>query len=637
MAADDHPTRGQLVRFLETATRWYLARVRRVRNERIELAFFDKTRDMWVPRDQVDTLDAFFARRTNAWSVKRSRLTAIFYAREFERLHTDKLQEMQRVLRKAGIAFSPEDWPRGDTRIRLWKDTSVVAKDRGDTALAGLLPQWLEPFVLPSGARDPLGLQAPAERLVNQVLPGLTVFTFRAGYYGFLTWAIRHVNGLGQGALPRRMNRRELVNTLERALVLSEFVCHGVEDDSCRLIGQRSKRRVLASADGDRYRVPDSILRNQNSAGSYPLFATSLVSMGFVEDAEELKIDGFLPYRVTSLGDALANSFEQRIDPGLVPFAMGERMQTRSNLEQWGRGLCFSSIAQRKRYRDRLLQGLLCGNSHDAEKRHATVSHLFAHGLLDNLQTDTSVSQDGVSEEDAAVMEEELVGTGLSNRDVILHFYECPPHSDLRPLQALAVFELLALGLSALFRAALVNVTESGKVDIERLATAIASVGPQAATWSSAMSTARPRTVRKLVADIFDTQDVTEAASLGGALLLRILRDPMLPTVRDLLLSFAREPVELVDRSLGQQMNRSLTAVVPGLFLSMVEHHELVSRRKNRQRWLYTEGTALLRDDPRAMRLGLHALRFPQLGSIAHDIGLTREDIGLAREDSHDV
>ena len=119
--------------------------------------------------------------------------------------------------------------------------------------------------MLPSGSRDPLGLQAPAERLVNEVLPGLTVFTFRAGYYGFLTWAIRSVNTLSRDAIPQRTSRRELLNALERALALCEFVYHGLDDNSCHLIGQRSKRRVLSGNEGNSYHVPRASSRTRTA------------------------------------------------------------------------------------------------------------------------------------------------------------------------------------------------------------------------------------------------------------------------------------------------------------------------------------------------------------------------------------
>lgn len=616
---------GQLVRFHETTSRWYFARVRRVRDEKVELSFFDGSVPMKVPRAQVESLEAFLGGRERTWSRTRSQLTGFFYGREFERLRENRFREMQRTFRKAGISFHPEDWPTADTRVQLWRDGSVVERNGADLKLEGLLPQWLEPFVLPTGSRDPLGLQAPAERLVNEVLPGLTVFTFRAGYYGFLTWAIRSVNGLARDAVPPRTPRREVLNALERTLALCEFVYHGVEDDSCTLIGQRSKVRVLSGNEGDRYRVPESILKNQNSAGSFRLFATSLVSLGLAEEADELAADGLLPFRLTSLGDGLATAFQRRVDASFLPFAMGERTQTRDTLRGWGRDLCFSGIARQARYRDPLLRGLLLGNSRDTEKRYRTVAHLFAEGLLADPAADVAV-QDAVNEEDAANLEEDVQGTGVSNLDVVLHFYGCPPREDLRPLQALSVFELLSLGLSAIFRTAVVSIADAGKADIAGLTRSIGSAGALAALWKTPMKDAKPTTVRKLAAELLEC-DAVEAAAVGGALLLRLIRDPLLPVVWESLVQMAREPVELIERCLRQKPDRSLAEALPQLLLSMVERHELVSQRKNRQRWLFVEGSTIVRDDPQAMGLGLHALRFPQLGSLARDLNLREEDL----------
>lgn len=580
-----------------------------------------------MPRDYVKSLDTFLSERKRVWSMERSRLTRLFYGRELARLHASKVREMKRTLSGAGIAFEPESWPKSHTRIRLWKDASFVRTEAANSAIAGLLPQWHEPFVLPSGSRDPLGLQASAERLVNEALPGLTVFTFRAGYYGFLPWAIAHANSLARDEVPRGWTRREVVNALERALVLCEFVYHGRDDDSCVLIGQRSKIRVLSSSDGDRFHVPDSILKNQNSAGSFRLFATSLVSLGLVEEAEELAADGLLPYRLTDLGKTIASSFERHLDPGLTPFAMGRRTETRRTLYEWGRHACFSTIARKGRLRETLLDGLLLGKSGDAGKRYATASHLLAERLLGGDAPATAADGDVVSEDQAAVQEEDPQGASVSNLDVFLRFYDREPRPELRPLQAVSVFELLALGLSTVFRAALVGVTASGRIDIGRLSASIATVTPQATVWSSPMRTAKPSTVRRLVRAILTTEDPVGAASLGGALLLRVLKDPMLATVWDTLCELAQEPVDLVDAQLRQRMDSSLADALPRLLSAMAERHEVVSQRKGRQRWLFVEDNAIKRDDPREMGLGLHALRFPQFGSIARDIGLSGEDL----------
>jgi hypothetical protein len=614
------------VRYNETTTRWYFARVRRVRDEEVELAFFDGSAPIKVPRAQVESLEACLGGRERTWSRTRSQLTGFFYGREFERLRENRFREMQRTFRKAGISFHPEDWPTADTRVQLWRDGSVVERHGGDPKLEGLLPQWIEPFVLPTGSRDPLGLQAPAERLVNEVLPGLTVFTFRAGYYGFLTWAIRSVNGLARDAVPRRKPRREVLNALERTLALCEFVYHDVEDDSCVLIGQRSKRRVLSGRKGDRYRVPESILKNQNSAGSFRLFATSLVSLGFAEEADELAADGLLPFRLTALGDGLATAFQRRVDASFLSFAMGERTQSKKTLSSWGRDLCFLGIARQARYRDLLLRGLFLGNSRDTEKRYRTVAHLFAEGLLADAQSDVPV-KDGVNEEDAANLEDDLQVTGVSNLDVVLHFYGCTPRENLRPLQALSVFELLSLGLSAIFRAAVVTITDAGKADIVGLTRSIGSTVALATLWKAPMKEAKPKTVGNLVPELVRCEDAIEAAAVGGALLLRLIRDPLLPVVWESLVQMAREPVDLIECCLKQKMDGSLTEVLPQLLLSMVERHELVSQRKNRQRWLFVERATIVRDDPREMGLGLHALRFPQLGSLARDLHLGEEDL----------
>ncbi len=74
-------------------------------------------------------------------------------------------------------------------------------------------------------------------------------------------------------------------------------------------------------------------------------------------------------------------------------------------------------------------------------------------------------------------------------------------------------------------------------------------------------------------------------------------------------------------------MDRSLAEALPDLLLAMVERHELVSQRKNRQRWLFVDGNTLVRDDPQAMGLGLHAMRFPQFRSLARDVALRGEDL----------
>lgn len=628
--------KGDLVRHIQSSTQWRFARVHADRGDVVDLWLFETHAiEQGVPRSQVCSIEEFFGKRQRRLSRTRAQLTELFYGHEFQRLRGDRLKEMQSALRREGVTFEPAIWPTSETRIKFMQTAGANGNRRANPVLLSLLPQWLALTVLPPGSRDPLGLQAPAETIVNEILPGLTVFTFRAGYYGFLAWAIRFANAAKQ--LSGTGARRDLVNAFERAFVLCEFIHHD-RDDSCRVLGQRSKTRLLGSVGEKGVRVPDSILRNQNGAGSFRLFSTSLLSLGFAEENDDLATEGLLPYQLTSLGEEMASSFARFIDDDFVSFAMGKRTQPPEVLAKWGRKLCFSSIAHKAHYRRLFLRGLIRGSlgfsgsksGSDAAKREATIRHLFAARLLNQPGHSPAASHDNLTEEDAEALEDDQQGFGISNFDVVLHFYKADGGEDLCLLKAMSVFELLSLGLSALFRAAVESVENAGSADINGLTNAIASASEEPAIWSVPMSSAKPRTVNRLVEKLFvepDQQKTVVAASLGAELLLRVIRDRRPTYVEKALIKLAGEPVELLNTVLQQNMSKSLTEVLPALFEAMVNRHGMVSQRKNRQAWLAAKDGVLRKDDPQRMGVGFHSLRFPQLASLARDIGLREEDL----------
>ena len=192
------PAPGTLVRYRQTTSRWYLAIVLDAKSNAIEIELFwgEQTK---VPTDRVQPFTEFMAERSKSLFMDRSQLCQRFFGEDLLRLREGRLRKMQSVLRKHGCLFSPGDWPSSDTRIYIWADRSVVspALKQVDLELATLLPRWLDPQKMPPNSRDPLGLQAHAERVANKLLPGLTVNTTRIGYYGFLCWAIDFVNTLG--------------------------------------------------------------------------------------------------------------------------------------------------------------------------------------------------------------------------------------------------------------------------------------------------------------------------------------------------------------------------------------------------------------------------------------------------------
>ena len=72
---DEQLSSGRLVRFFETNSRWYFARVRRVRRQEVELAFFDGSKPTWSALDQVESVEDFLGERERAFARTREQLS----------------------------------------------------------------------------------------------------------------------------------------------------------------------------------------------------------------------------------------------------------------------------------------------------------------------------------------------------------------------------------------------------------------------------------------------------------------------------------------------------------------------------------------------------------------------------------
>lgn len=618
---------GDLIRHAVTNNRWHLGVVREVDGDSVELEYFWGAVES-VPLESVTLFRDYLDSRERVLSLERTALCEAFFGEPLNRLREERFRKIESVLRQHGIDFEPKHWAKPETRIQFWRDASVVLSNKTDkdTKFAALLPRWLEPLKLPPSSRDPLGFQAHAERLANELLPGVTVFTSRIGYYGLLTWAVQFLN---QRPSPSGASRLERLQRLERALALCEFTHHGAEDNSCPLLGQRSRTQILQSAQADRFKVPQRILKNQTSAGAYRLYYTSMQSMGFTEEATELAAEELLPLKLTDLGRKLAHGFDQRLPGEFAEFGLSDGSRDRDTIRSWGRRLCFSEIGRRGRYREPFLEGFLLGNSPDAEKRFWTVERLFQRGLLPESYGDEpeTVADDMLSEDDARAGDEVAAVAGLTNGTVLLLFYDEPPQDDNRDFQCAAVFELLSLGLSALFQIVVEELWKEGRTRPSDLVARLAGHPQYGQFWAMPVTAtaARLPTARKLAQRLLEADDPFDRATIGGVLLIRVLRDrPLAATADDL----ASNPAFiLAHEALRSQPERCLTEAYLDLVKAMVERHLAVSLNKNRQRWCYFDGDILRKDDLQAMRVGFHSFRFPQLLSLCRDLGLKKEEL----------
>ena len=617
---------GSAVRYEETVSRWFIGVVRRIAVPDVEIEFLGGARKT-VRGDKVDDLLSYLRARKRVLSLTRENLCYAFYGERPTRLRRERADQMRHFLRKHGLRYQPEEWS-ADARIQIWPDDSCVAPgdSAADRAFDALLPKWLEPHRLPAGSRDPLGFQNSAERIANEFLPGLTVFTSRIAYYGLIAWAVRELNQhqWGPGTV-----LREHFHKLERAYVLCEFVYHGSESNDCRVIGQRSKGEVLQSALNDRFRTPARILRNQESTGSLRLYTTSMESMGFVELRPELAADGLLPLSLTDLGKRLAHEFEKHVPEGFLDFALRDKSRDRDTLREWGRKLCMSTLGG-IRYRVPFLEGFLLGNSQPAEARYRTVSLLMKRKLIgEDYRAKPGAGRDTLPEEAANVAEDEAENDGLSSGSVLLNFYEEAPRPEIERLQRAAVYELLSLALSAIFSNAIDALDKSGQCEVSALRDAIVANKSLGRYWLAPFGgSGRVPTARELHDALFDAATPVEMAAVGGVMLRRVRQDPAFnSTAPDLV----DTPTLMLQHGLAPE--KPLANSFAGLMESMVARHEQVSINKNRQRWCYLEGSGrrLVKDDIRPLGVGWHSMQFPQLFSLCRDLRLTKDDLGHGR------
>ena len=117
-----------------------------------------------------------------------------------------------------------------------------------------------------------------------------------------------------------------------------------------------------------------------------------------------------------------------------------------------------------------------------------------------------------------------------------------------------------------------------------------------------------------------------DAAAAAGGLLARVMSDPAFAAVSPDLVG---TPVMTLLEAIPY--GGMLADVYPKLIEAMVVRHEQVSLAKSRQRWLYQDGDDLVKDDPRPMAVGWHAMRFSQVAALCFDLRLQQDELTDAK------
>jgi len=150
-----------------------------------------------------------------------------------------------------------------------------------ESALRNILPSWVEADPLRGRAVDALGLQATADRIADEILPGLSVQTSRARYYALLAWARKSCGSRAD---------EHTIHRIEVALAVRESHLHAnpeLEDDGerCRFVGSRN----LA---GPRFQKPPSDPRDAYRVPVWRAYRASMRDLRLLERDDTLTHNG---------------------------------------------------------------------------------------------------------------------------------------------------------------------------------------------------------------------------------------------------------------------------------------------------------------------------------------------------------
>lgn len=493
------------------------------------------------------------------------------------------------------------------------------------------LPKWLVSDSLPPSSRDPLGLQAGAEQLANRLLPGLTVFTYRIGYFFFLSWALRELNKKEDLRIEERL---EKLNRLERALVLCETLYHGQDHlKECKHQGQRSKGHLLSQVEAKRASIPDKILKNQNNTGCYNLYRTPMRSCGFWEDDDEAAAQDLIPFRLTSLGEKLANAFSKReYAEDLLKWALNEK-KTKSveTIAKWCESFCFCTF-NKKSEKKAFLEGFLFANGNnadvvgDADTRQQTLRTLSASSLLfvpiSNSSEIIVVSAEGTDGDLSELDALELGG----DTSVLLHFYNNSDQKNIEFFIAAAIYEMIGLALNSIWSDLLDFVDAVGRTPLNLWAESVLSKSISTQFWYASLwspDAQSPQSVDQLVGSLFANSNKVEN---GLMLALKVLvQDRNRMILSEVPLSF--EFLALVEEAFPYDTKESVKDILPNIASILLSRHKEVSRLKGKELWLDTDGEEVMMVDRQKMSLGFHSYRFSQLESLLSDLKLVESDL----------
>lgn len=238
-------------------------------------------------------------------------------------------------------------------------------------------------------------------------------------------------------------------------------------------------------------------------------------SCSFWIDDRELGSQGLIPFRLTGLGEKLANAFSRR--GGAKPLIQWVLNDTRKKnvdtLRQWCDSFCFNTFYGRSDKRIFLDGFLFAGGEMadivgDADTRLRTLQTLALAGLI-------SEQKSNLSDNNIAIISEETAGADITEQEmdelggdsfVLLHFYNNQFLDGAEPFIAAAIYEMLSLSFNAIWSGLLDYVKDHGRTSLNNWAVSVVKQSNGYSFWETPLNSSSfliLESEEQLVRDLF--------------------------------------------------------------------------------------------------------------------------------------
>lgn len=217
-------------------------------------------------------------------------------------------------------------------------------------------PVWNKPVKEFDRALDPLGMNRVTDRLLGDLLLGITSLTPRARYYAFYVWAVDQIR---RKKLAKTFPQfRSVFYDLERLFMMSCVAHYELEPlkNHGDINGTAKGSRVWYESSST---VPLNFTYFGHKLGGYgQYYEGSINNLGLIEQFDEDEYE-----RPTELGEKIAKSFDRVAQKSKILSYLGKSKISKNLIQNSGKEICLCKLREQENNEKELLQDLFFGFS----------------------------------------------------------------------------------------------------------------------------------------------------------------------------------------------------------------------------------------------------------------------------------